>query len=402
MRRGSSPFWRVLSLPWLVSANLHAVVVLLLMCTLTPLDEPPPPRVELSLGEAAPPVELEAEVEVTLSRPPEMSRSDRVAASAVVREIEIEPAQPLQDVAEASPSSAASPPIETLMTRVVRPLDERFGFAGVGLSQGGAVSAGGASGEAAFFGTTAFGKRFVYILDMSGSMKKGGDRTAAGCRFRRAVEELLASIDRLAPDQMFYVYLFSTATRPLFDEPPLNPVWRPATAEVKSLLRAWLATIEPGGGTDPRLAIHLAAALQPDALFLLSDGRFNGKEQKMVRGVERLSRNSEQRGSSGIVPVHTFAFEDALACHSLQSLALATGGVYRFIPPIFRQGKHDDTPPIKPEVYAENLLKTAESLIGAGRAAEAMEIYRTVLRDFPDTPAAEEALSRSTSRSGQL
>jgi hypothetical protein len=396
MRRCSPRFWRVLSLPWLVSANVHAAAVLLLMCTLAPPEKRRSREIEIVLGDAAPATEIES-VEIAAIEPPSEFDATPLAAPAAVREIDVSPVAAMAEAADRTPVqdrsslAGAFPAAESLLTRVSRPWGQ------AGLPSAGTGGGAGAANQAAFFGTIAIGRRFVYILDMSGSMKEGGDGTAAGCRFRRAAEELLASVDRLSPDQVFYVYLFSTTTRPLFDEPPMNPIWRSATPEVKSLLRAWLASIEPGGGTDPRLALQLAAALRPDALFVLSDGRFSGKEQKIVRGLEQSDRPSEQEGNSapgGIAPIHTFAFEDALACHSLQNLALATGGVYRFVPPIFRQGKRDKSPPIKDEVYAENLLKTAESLQRAGRSDEALEVHRILARDFPDTPAALESAER--------
>lgn len=398
----------VLSLPWLVSANLHAATVLLLMCTLAPLNSRAPRPIEVvfaSHDELPPPVDVAMETLVD-ERPPSEIIHD---VPSPVQVIDVPLPASFTDPSDYHPTrvgaaaAGAEVAVEDLLVKLARSLDETFGRQGPELtgeafgSRG--AGTGGSVDKASFFGTAAQGKRFVYVLDMSGSMKDGGDGTLAGCRFRRAVEELLRSIDGLAMDQLFYVYLFSDETRPLFDEPFAAPRWRQATAETKAMLAAWLAAVQPSGGTDPRAALSLGMALRPDALFLLSDGRFHGKEHQVVgpppRRSKRAGEGAGEFAPQGGAPIHTFAFEDVLACNSLQALAFRTGGVYRFIPPIFRHGKHDKTPPIKDEVYAENLLKTAESLDRIGRTAEALEQYRELEQRFPDTPAAEEAARRT-------
>lgn len=387
--------------PFLVSANLHAAAIFVLMSTLTPAPPRSPAPVEIALissDDAAVAIEtqsvtlqIEEAVFESAVSPPSL-RPTELAISAP-------PSPVMEQHASFRPSvdAAAQPDMDSLLVvhsiakfaglHDAGRMDDRAGIArGVGQPGG---------RQASFFGTTAYGDRFVYILDMSGSMNEGSGVDQN--RFRRATDELLASIDRLAPEQMFYVYLFSHITRPLFDESPHFPRWRTATPENKQLLRAWLETIEPGGNTDPRLALLLGLNLGPDALFLLSDGRFNGKEKELTVGLTKARKRDVSGFESDAVripPIHSYAFEDTLACHSMQELAFTTRGIYRFIPPLTR-GEGGKAAPLDPQVLAENLLKTAESMERAGRHAEAWEKYREVQQDYPNTLEAEIAQEKA-------
>ncbi len=392
------------SIPFLVSANLHAAVVFLLMSTLAPSQRPGALPVEVILGS---PEDLEVAEDAPLTiLPAEAFFLESTAAHDFARPSELlvpAPPSPATDQRahqHASMLADAMPAIDSLFV-----INSARGGTFRGMRGGGVANEepgkGGGGGEggpqASFFGTTAYGSRFVYVLDMSGSMSEGGDRTDAGNRFRRAIEELMTSIERLTPQQTFYVYLFSHLTRPLFDEPPLAPRWRAATPENKQMLRAWLATIEPAGSTDPRTALLLGLSLRPDAVFLLSDGRFNGKEKELTGGLAKSQRR-QARGTEAatarVPPIHSFAFEDTLACKSMQDLALRSGGIYRFVPPPTRAhgGKAAQ---LDAEILAENLLKTAESLERSGRPAEAWEKYRQVEQEFPETPHAYAAAQRA-------
>lgn len=270
---------------------------------------------------------------------------------------------------------------------------------------------GGASGpRAEYFGTVAYGDRFVYILDKSGSMNHDGGQSAT--RYDRAADELVRSVYALRDDQWFYVIVFSDETRRMHDDTSLMPRLVQATPENKQALHNWLDTIQPQGNTDPREAIYLALLLKPSAVFLLSDGEFNGhkhgRQSSMLRGnpkVEEVVAESNEGGS----PIHTIAYEDKDARENMYALAQQTGGMYRFIPrpgepdtPIVAARSAPGKPPPKPsrpargqwvppEERAAQLLRLAEAMRTAGKPDKARQRYEQIARMYPQTPAGRKA-----------
>jgi hypothetical protein len=203
------------------------------------------------------------------------------------------------------------------------------GGLGRSLESSGLRGDGGHPGAATFFGTEAYGNRFVYVLDVSGSML-----ARRGQRLERAVEELMRSIDALYDDQEFYVIVFGYTTRLLFDETGLFPATVPATLENKQRLRDWLAEVSTLDGTDPRDALHIGLNMRPHALFFLSDGEFNGRERTSIFGAARTSVDAVVESAmpeQGKIPVHTIAFEDRTSERAMHKIAGATGGIHRFV-----------------------------------------------------------------------
>jgi hypothetical protein len=185
-----------------------------------------------------------------------------------------------------------------------------------------------------FFGTEAYGDRFVYVLDMSTSMSTRCRGRYKRTRFEVVAEELVRSVNNLAEDQQFYVVLFCYKTRQMFDSVSPIPRMIPATTENKLRLKEWIDNIKLGSGTDPRVALSTSLRLKPSAVFLLSDGGFNGRNRRMNREllqgnptVEEVVVEHNQDG----IPVHTIGFEDMANRQRLQTLAQTTGGTYRFV-----------------------------------------------------------------------
>ena len=212
---------------------------------------------------------------------------------------------------------------------------------GSGGWQGGGGSDGSAGGSE-YFGTVAYGNRFVYILDKSISMNdNNAGQPAPDSRFARARYELLRSIDKLAPYQSFYVILFSTTTRRMFDDESLAPVTIPATVENKQRLREWLEAAHVGGGTDPREALFLAVSIAPDAIFFLSDGDFNrvsGRKKHRLFAGDPEAEDLVRRINRTYTPIHTFAYEDPSSKRRMENLAQLSGGEYKYIPPRDQDG----------------------------------------------------------------
>lgn len=184
-----------------------------------------------------------------------------------------------------------------------------------------------------FFGTRAFGKKFVFVLDISYSMD-----ARDGARFDRACQELLRSVSQLRSGQSYYVILFCWNTEKMFHDPSVEFINVATGHEEK--LRRWIYDVSLGAGTDPRRALSLAHRLDPDAVFLLSDGHFNRPRTPLSETGwineqgERLRNLGVQEGIELFfreVPIHTIALENPFTYVAMERIAQATGGSYRYV-----------------------------------------------------------------------
>lgn len=189
-----------------------------------------------------------------------------------------------------------------------------FGQGGSGDGTGTGTGSGRAPGPGAgFFGSQGQGKTFVYVVDMSASM--------SGERFRRAISELIQSINRLKPEQSFYVYFFNDRAYPLFDPHPARGMV-PATPPNRSRASRWIRTRQPASTTNPHLAIQQALEMKPDVIFLLTDGELDEPEE-----VQKMIRKYNKSG----VSIHTIAFENPDGAATLKTIAEENKGTFRFV-----------------------------------------------------------------------
>lgn len=284
-----------------------------------------------------------------------------------------------------------APQVEVESTEELRPIPLAADPFSLGKGRGARGLRGEAGGppgggsQARYFGVTAAGDRFVYALDISTSMDEGGGPSAEGSRFERATAELLRSVEALSSDQQFYVFLFCYRTRHMFDKQVATPRMVPATEANKRRLREWLSRVSTGGGTDPRTALFLALKLRPSAIFLLSDGEFNGRRNG--RRFQALAGNPSVTDVVAACPgtpspIHAIAYEDQQNRQIMSELAEQTSGSYRFIPSAFQQRQ------------ANALLRTVRKLEARGELAKALERYQRIVTGYGDTQAAEQAESR--------
>lgn len=164
-------------------------------------------------------------------------------------------------------------------------------------------------GSADFLGVRLQGESFVFIVDMSGSMR--------GQRFIRAKNELRRTIASLHSDQRYYIIFFSDRALPMPADGLVSP-----TPENLRLLEKWLRRVDCGGDTHPLAALEMALALRPDAIYMLSDGEFDPRIPKLIA--------SRQGGQP--VPIHTIGFVSREGEPMLRALAADSGGSYRFVP----------------------------------------------------------------------
>lgn len=202
------------------------------------------------------------------------------------------------------PTEPPRPPLAA----VIMPLDDE-----ASPDDPNAVNASRVGGSAEFFEIVGTGRRFAYVVDCSGSM--------SGAPFSKACAELQRSIDQLNSGQSFFVVFFDHAEYPQF-YPEISPGLVRASAENKHRLREWIAAFPlPGGGTDPSAALLRALSLEPDAIYLLSDGVFPAETAALVR-----AKNRKQ------CAIHAVAFMTREAETLLKNIARQNRGTYRFVP----------------------------------------------------------------------
>jgi hypothetical protein len=171
----------------------------------------------------------------------------------------------------------------------------------------------GAEATAKFFGTKIEGRRIVFVLDNSGSMQGG--------RLETVIAELLRTLDALTDKQEFYIIFYSDAAYPLFYPDPAQDYLRP-TDRNKGRVAEWLDKVELCLGDAVVEALTAAASIEPDTVFLLSDGRIQG-DRKMAF---LLNAND------GAFRIHTVGVglgNGPTARQNLQDIAQANGGEFR-------------------------------------------------------------------------
>ncbi|MCH7726065.1 MAG: VWA domain-containing protein [Planctomycetes bacterium] len=173
---------------------------------------------------------------------------------------------------------------------------------------------------ARFFGVQAAGNNFVFVVDSSSSMR--------GKRWRLATRELLAAIQRLSPEQSFYVIFFDAVPHPMFGK-QIAQTSMNATAENFTRLRRWMRNIEFGQATSPQRSVEFAMVLKPDAVFLLTDGEFRDKTMEVLRDDNHTLLDNGKTKLRTII--HTIGFQSRASQELLMKIAEENGGSYRFV-----------------------------------------------------------------------
>lgn len=180
---------------------------------------------------------------------------------------------------------------------------------------------------AEFFGVKASGKKFVFVVDSSNSMRNG--------KFDAAKEELEYAIRRLSPEQLFYVVFFDQDAEKMIlppdVEPPTNVV--PATSKNISGFVKWMGTVKNEQKTNPYEAVKFALALKPDAIYILSDGKFTDRGQTVRFLKEENILDDPINGRRPRAIIHTIAFWQRDGEEAMQDIAKTHQGTYRFVPP---------------------------------------------------------------------
>ncbi len=268
---------------FVVSVIVHLNLILILAVTLRAIEDPPPPPLAID----------------TTFTPGEEDEN----AQSPLPQLEQTPLEQVvfEDTAPQSAEQLTKPDNAT----------DWLGLSGVGGAQG--IGGTGTGGGVGFFGTTARGRSFVFVVDCSGSMQ--------GDRFRRAVEELKKSIGQLEPGQRFQILFFHDGAVPLVHSQhghQLIPARRVAMQEVFD----WIDARRANGGTSPNDALVRALALKSDVVFFLTD----------AERVPRTVRTLILRKNTNRTIVHTIAFGNRGGETLMQGIAADHQGRYRFVP----------------------------------------------------------------------
>ena len=191
--------------------------------------------------------------------------------------------------------------------------------------------------SATFFGTKASGQRFVFVVDRSISMGYGSDNFVSRELFNRydvAKSELLNAIESLQPHQEFFVLMFADNTVAMFQEKPVEQLkdfdfkMISATNQNKVRVQSWLDTVGLGPGTDPRLALEIAIDMDPDAIFMLSDGAFVSERMDNRPKTRDIIARHASMGT--IVPINTVSLVVEQTIPTMQGIANKSRGLFRF------------------------------------------------------------------------
>lgn len=171
-------------------------------------------------------------------------------------------------------------------------------------------------GETSFFDIREKADRFVYLIDLSGSM--------AGPRMRFATENLKASLRQLNVQQQFQVIFYDNSTHTM--TLPSNPTadWYRATrANISAAIR-FIDSAVPGNGTSHVPALREALRLRPQVLFFLTDGSDTVYASEL-ESLYRLNR--------GRTRIHCIKFDELGELGTdnwMKKLSRANDGTYRY------------------------------------------------------------------------
>lgn len=166
-----------------------------------------------------------------------------------------------------------------------------------------------------FFGIRSEGKSFIYIIDCSPSMWEGN-------RFNRAKTEVIRSVSSLVEEQEFFVYFFDEREYGMYYPSGMQGGMVPATAANKQKLAEWVRKFEtPYQGTDPSTALVASLKMDPEVIFLLSDGDFN------YSVIDLTTRSNTNR-----TRINTVSFVTKEGEPLLRRIAEQNRGKYLFVP----------------------------------------------------------------------
>ncbi len=148
----------------------------------------------------------------------------------------------------------------------------------------------------------------IYVVDISPSMSEFLDPLK---------RELKLCLRQLKPMQKFHVIFFASG-KPI-EGPAKRLIW--ASDANKRKYRKFIDAVETDIRTDPRWAVKRALELNPDLIYLLTDGVFD----------EKLAKQIIEWSSARKIKINTVAYVNESGAIRLRNIAERTGGIYRFV-----------------------------------------------------------------------
>jgi len=287
--------------PWVSSLVIHAgmIVIAFALVTAVQFMQPEDESILIVADFEAPEYEPLSLLNPNQSERDEQATQDRVETRLPtddvtddLRDLEVDPLALLSDAASRSDLADFAPQTHRATAR----------FAGL-------------------TGTNA--RRIVYVVDASGSMIGA---------FQIVIDELARSIDALSPEQSFSVIFFQRGEA-LVVPPEDRLVQAIGSEKIRAL--EWIEdNIIPADRSNPIEAIRRALALEPDVIFLLSNG-ITGSGQfeidqeellQMLRDLNPIDPASGRRGTQ----IQTIQFLDPDPLDTLRKIALEHSGEQGF------------------------------------------------------------------------
>ncbi|MCC6907936.1 MAG: VWA domain-containing protein [Phycisphaerales bacterium] len=189
---------------------------------------------------------------------------------------------------------------------------DTLGGAGEDFSPGQMLGGGGAG--TSFFGIEARGNRFVYIVDVSGSMSEAD-------RIGTLQRNLVESINALPEHASFLIIAYSDNAFAMNDQYR----WYKADEQTKFKVRAWISRLVSAGGTEPAPAFEEAFKLKPrpDIIYFMTDGQQTEVLPGFVRALNTRGRRTK---------INTIIFGSRGGEEIMRQIAKESGGEYRYVP----------------------------------------------------------------------
>lgn len=188
------------------------------------------------------------------------------------------------------------------------------GGSGSGSGDGTGAGGSGGGGGTSFFGIPSKGQRFMYIVDVSGSMNESN-------RLEVLKDNLLTSLDKLGPKTQFFIIAYNERPLPMV----ARLEWNRATDANKDRARAWIKRLGANGGTVPAGAFELGFkfAPRPDVIYFMTDAQ---DTEELGPYVKRL--NAEGRAAK----INCIAFGSSGIVDVMKQIADDSGGQYKYVP----------------------------------------------------------------------
>lgn len=221
-----------------------------------------------------------------------------------------------------------------------------MGTAGAGGGFGAGIGRG---GKFSFVGQTAFGRRVVFVVDVSGSMSAIGQGEKIS-RFELLKKELVKSISQIPPGTAYQILFFSDFAWPhnevdsrnssalekyrwLIDSKDYKKVRIPPFKYIQASpftlqdSRDIVERSENPGGTNwgSGLLMALNASPKPDLIFFMTDG-LESDEQGWVDVV-----TTENKRRAPMTVIHTSAMQEPSAARALDQLAKRNNGKFTVV-----------------------------------------------------------------------